>query len=150
MDFEDLSGYLSENSWISINSRTKNFGLATMGSAPLLHQLTFLSIIWRTFHSCYLLGRPAAMNPQSDLPIFWFSAGLLLFLILDDVHLTHPSWISSLCRITGCASTPTPLGAINRLYPQVLGLWPNATSALICLSALLLNLMNVFEIQLKS
>ena len=37
---------------------------------------------------------------------------LLLFLILDDVHLVpiHPR-ISSLSRLTGCASTPTPLGA---------------------------------------
>ena len=49
-------------------------------SAPLLHSLIFLSTNTRASNSCYLLCRPAAMNPQviqiqSDLPIFWFSAG---------------------------------------------------------------------------
>ena len=41
------------------------------------------------------------------------SGFLLLFLILDDAHLAqiHP-WISSLSRLTGCASNPTPLGAL--------------------------------------
>ena len=41
-------------------------------------------------------------------------------------------------------------GAINRLCPQVLGLWPNSTSALIRLFASLFNLLNVFAIKLKS
>ena len=40
-------------------------------------------------------------------------------------------------------------GAINRLYPQVLGLWSNSTSALISFFALLFNLLNVFAM-LKS
>ena len=38
----------------------------------------------------------------------------------------------------------------KKKHPQVLGLWPNLTSAVISLSALLFNLMNVFETQLKS
>ena len=48
---------------------------------------------------------------------------LLLFLILDDFHLAHPSWISSLCRITGCASTPTPLS----VPPLVVWLGPTTS-----------------------
>ena len=46
------------------------------------------------------------------------SGFLLLFLILDDAHLAqiYP-WISSLSRLTGCASNPTPLGLLSGWAP---------------------------------
>ena len=77
--------------------------------------------------SPYLLApRRSPWRTQSGLPnpSLWkrarappvrsplLSGFLLLFLILDDAHLAqiHP-WISSLSRLTGCASNPTPFSA---------------------------------------
>ena len=55
-------------------------------------------------------GRPPLAFPRSPLDSL-LAGFLLLFLILDDFHSSLHPWIFSLSRITGCASTPTPLGA---------------------------------------
>ena len=160
-------------SCILINHHKCLNGKASIAERPPLAPTYCLSAISSIFCPLYLLGRPAAMNPQvipiqSDRPVFlvlrrllpWMDpkrspylscsptgcchgkiqsdlpdASLLkraqeaplafsrspldsllvgflpLFLILDDFHpALHPR-IFSLSRITGCASTPTPLGA---------------------------------------
>ena len=164
-------------SCVLINHHKCLNGKASIAERPPLAPTSLLSAISSINCPLYLLGRPAAMNPQvipiqSDRPVFlvlrrllpWrdpkrspylscsptgcchgkiqsdlpnssllkkarapsgrpplaFSrspldsllAGfLLLFLILDDFHSALHPRIFSLSRITGCASTPTPLGA---------------------------------------
>ena len=143
------------------------------GGAPPLAPTYFLSITSSIFCPLYLLGRPAAMNPQviqiqSDRPVFlvlrrllpwidpkrspylscsptgcchgkiqsdlpdpsllkrartpsgrpplafsrscWLGSYLSSSSLMTFIPPIHPR-ISSLSRITGCASTPTPLGA---------------------------------------
>ena len=55
-------------------------------------------------------GRPPLAFSRSPLDSL-LAGFLLLFLILDDLHSALHPRIFSLSRITGCASTPTPLGA---------------------------------------
>ena len=75
--------------------------------------------------------RARAPSPPPPLafsrsPLESLLAGLLLlFLILDDFRpIIHPR-ISSLSRFTGCASTPTPLGAPPLLRTGLLWLFAN-------------------------
>ena len=92
-------------------------------------------------HAVVRLGRIVSPDLLWDFAVLTTITLSLRWLRWVPVPMHSPSVVS---RNPHDIRATDGYGAINRLYPQVLGLWPNSTSALLSLFALLFNLFECF------